>query len=174
MNSSFFEYIQQIELMAFFSGYPLVYAVILSIAGNRQIKNNIISRAALFMPVAYALVGTLYLGLQLKNLYPDYSFENIKNTIQLPILVTWGLLSVFFWLPAFFKKRSLSLIHSLVIFLLLIRYLLVQLSADAAGKEILRNAMKIYTISILINLGAIILVILFLALFTQSNKHLER
>ena len=174
MNSSFFEYIQQIELMAFFSGYPLVYAVILSIAGNRQIKNNIISRAALFMPVAYALVGTLYLGLQLKNLYPDYSFENIKNTIQLPILVTWGLLSVFFWLPALSKKRLLSLIHSLVIFLLLIRYLFVQLSADAAGKEILRNAMKIYTISILINLGAIILVILFLALFTQSNKHLER
>ena len=72
---------ERLELMAFFSGYPLLYAVILFIGGNQQVKNNVQSRIVSLLPFAYALVGTLYMGLQLNNLYPDYSIENIKLTI---------------------------------------------------------------------------------------------
>jgi len=173
MNSNFFAYIQQIELMAFFSGYPLVYAVILTIAGSLQQKNNLARRTVSLLPVSYALVGTLYLGLQLKNLYPDYSFDHIKNAFQLPFLVSWGLLSVLFWIPALFKIRVLSLIHSLVIFTLLVMNLFIQISASPGDKDILRNAMKIYSISLLINLGAVILVILFSQLFFRRNNFLK-
>jgi len=34
MDNSFFSHLQLLELMAFFSGYPLVYAVIIFIDGK--------------------------------------------------------------------------------------------------------------------------------------------
>lgn len=173
MDNSFFAYLQQIELMAFFSGYPLIYAVTLFIAGNQPLKNNFKSRIVSLLPFAYALVGTLYLGLQLKNLYPDYSIENIKLTMQQPWLIIWGLLSILFWIPALGKKTVLSLIHSLVFFFFLVRDLFLQLSASSADKDIVRNDMKIYTDSLLLNLGAFALIVLLSFLFTHYNKRLR-
>lgn len=178
MDNSFFAYLQQLEMMTFFSGYPLIYAIILFIARNQQsdsyrIKNNFKSRVVSFLPFAYALMGTLYLGLQLKNLYPDYSIENIKLTMQRPYLITWGLLSILFWIPALGKKTVLSLIHSLVFFFFLVRDLFLQLSASSADKSIVRNDMKIYTISLLLNLGAFALIVLLSFLFTHQKKRLR-
>ncbi len=171
MDNSFFAYLQQIELMAFFSGYPLIYAVTLFMAGNQQSKNNFKRRIVSLLPFAYALVGTLYLGLQLKNLYPDYSIENIKHTIQQPWLITWGLLSILFWVPALAKKIVVSLIHSLVFFFILVRHLFLQLSASSADKDMAGNDMKIYTVSLLLNLGALALVALLSFLITRYKKH---
>ena len=173
MDNSFFAYLQQLELMAFFSGYPLIYAVTLFFAGNQQEKNNFRSRIVSLLPFAYALVGTLYLGLQLKNLYPDYSFENIKLSIQQPYLIIWGLLSVLFWIPALAKKRILSLIHSLVFFFFLIRDLFLQMSSPSAGNDMVRNDMKIYTISLLLNLGALVFIVVLSFMFTYFKKRLQ-
>lgn len=171
MDNSFFVYLQQLQLMAFFSGYPLIYTVTLFIAGNQQLRNNFKKRIVSLLPFAYALVGTLYTGLQLRNLYPDYSVENIKLTIQQPFLVTWGLLSILFWIPALAKKTVLSLLHSLVFFFLLVRDLLLQLPA-ATGNDIVRNDMKIYTDSLLLNLGAFALIVLLSFLHTRYKKRL--
>ena len=173
MDDIFFAYLQRLELMAFFSGYPLLYAVTLFIAENQQLKNNFKSRIVSLLPFAYALVGTLYLGLQLKNLYPDYSIENIKLTMQQPYLKIWGLLAILFWIPAIAKKPILSLLHSLVFFLLLVRDLFLQLSASSADKNIVRNDMKIYTDSLLLNLGAFALIVLLSFLFTHYKKRLR-
>ena len=172
MDNSFFAYLQQLELMAFFSGYPLLYAVILFFAGNQQVKNNFKTRVISLLPYAYALLGTLYLGLQLKNLYPDYSVENIKLTIQQPWLITWGLLSVLFWIPVFSKKTFLSLIHSLVFFFFLIRDLFLQISSSSADNDMMRNDMKIYTISLLLNLCALALIVLLSFLVSFFKKRL--
>ena len=173
MDNSFFAYLQQLELMAFFSGYPLLYAVILFFAGNQQVKNNFKTRVVSLLPFGYALVGTLYLGLQLKNLYPDYTVENIKLTIQQPWLIGWGLLSVFFWIPALGKKTVLSLIHSLVFFFFLIRDLFLQMSSPSVGNDMVRNDMKIYTISLLINLSALAFIVLVYYLFVHFKKPLR-
>ncbi len=169
MGNNFFAYLQQLEMMAFFSGYPLLYAIILFITGNKKSKPDTKKRIASLLPFAYALVGTLYLGLQLKNLYPDYSFENIKVTIQQPFLVIWGLLSILFWIPALGKKSVLSLIHSLVFFFFLVRDLILQSSASA-DKNIVRNDMKIYTDSLLLNLGAFAFIVLLFFLYTFYKK----
>jgi len=158
MGDNFFAYLERLELMAFFSGYPLLYAVTLFIAGNRQLKNNFKNRLVSLLPFAYALVGTLYLGLVLKNLYPDYSFKNIKLTMQQPWLIILGLLSIFFWIPALGKKPVLSLIHSLVFFFFLVRDLFLHSFQSPAAKNVVKNDMKIYTDSLLLNLGTLILV----------------
>jgi hypothetical protein len=160
MGNSFFEYLQQLELLAFFSGYPLLYAVILFFAGNKQPKNNFKRRMVLALPFAYALTGTLYLGLQLKKLYFSYTAGNVKQIMLHPYLIVWGLLSILFWIPALSKKKELSLIHSLVFFFFLVRDLILQFASSSADENILRNDMRIYTISILLNLGAFILIIL--------------
>ena len=173
MDDIFFAYLQRLELMAFFSGYPLLYAVTLFIAENQQLKNNFKSRIVSLLPFAYALVGTLYLGLQLKNLYPDYSIENIKLTMQQPYLKIWGLLAILFWIPAIAKKPILSLLHSLVFFFFLVRDLFLQLSASSADKNIVRNDMKIYTDSLLLNMGAFALIVLLSFLFTHYKKRLR-
>jgi hypothetical protein len=173
MGDSFFAYFQQLELIAFFSGYPLIYAATFSFFGKQQSKNNFKSKVVSLLPLAYALVGTLYLGLQLKNLYPDYSFENIKQTVQLPYLMAWGFLSILFWIPALGKKTILSLIHSLVFFFFLVKDIFLQLSSSTTSKDVVKNDMKLYTVSLLLNLGAVALILLISFLFNYYRKRVK-
>jgi hypothetical protein len=165
---SFFAYMQRLELLAFFSGYPLVYTVALLIAGSRPPGNNFKTRIASLLPFAYALVGSLYLGLQLKNLYPDYSIENMRRSIQQPWLMIWGLLSILFWIPALSKKPVLSLLHSLIFFILLLKDLFSQISAPT--KDMVRNDMNVYTVSLLLNLAAIAFMVLQSFLYTRFKN----
>ena len=171
MDNSFFAYLQRLELLAFFSGYPLIYTVIFFIAGNQPLKNSFKSRIVTLLPFAYALIGSLYLGLQLRKLYPDYSIENIHRTIQQPWLMIWGLLSILFWIPALGKKPIFSLLHSLVFFFLLVKDIFSQLSAPY--KDNIRNDMSVYTVSLLLNLGAIALIALLSFLYTHYKKHFK-
>src|SRR5450631_1114590 len=70
MDYSIFSYIQRLELMALFSGYPLLYALIHSVAGNRPSKKNRRAEWLIpLLPISYALLGTFYLWLQLRNFY---------------------------------------------------------------------------------------------------------
>jgi hypothetical protein len=173
MDNSFFAYLQQLELMAFFSGYPLFYAVIVSIAGNRQSRTDFKKRMVSLLPYAYALAGTLYLGFQLKNLYPDYSIENIKSNLYQPWLLIWGLLSLLFWIPAFAKKPVFSLLHSLVFFFFLLRDLFSQVFSRTTDKNLLKNDMNLYTDSLLFNLGAYTSIVVFYFLFFRYKKRLK-
>jgi hypothetical protein len=170
MDDSFFVYLQQLELMAFFSGYPLIYAVIVFIAGNLDEKNNFKTRINSLLPFSYAFVGTLFLGFQLKKLYPDYSFDHIKLVIQQSWLILWGLLSILFWIPAFRKRKVLSLIHSLAFFFFLVRDLILQPSASSPNNDMIRNDMKIYSYSLLLNLGAFAFIVSIDLLFTWYKK----
>lgn len=170
MDSAFFDYLQRLEMMAFFSGYPLIYAVAFLIAGNRQSKTSIIRKTVSLLPFSYALVGTLFLGLQLKNLYPDYSIENIKLTTQEPYLKIWGLLSLLFWIPALGKKPVLSLLHSLVFFFFLAKDLFLHAFQSSSDKNIIRNDMKVYSDSIILNLGAWAVVLLIYYLVIRFKK----
>ena len=171
MDNSFFAYLQQLELMAFFSAYPLLYAIINVIAGNS--KREVLKKIPYLLPYAYGLVGILYLGLQLKNLYPDYSFENINLSVQQPVLKIWALLSLLFWIPALAKKPVLSLIHSLVIFFFLLKDLFSYFFMSSTDKNILRNDMKVYTDSLLLNLGAFALIVLLSFLYTRYNNRIK-
>ncbi len=171
MNNSFFAYLQQLELMTFFSGYPLLYTVILFFAGNKRPVNNFKASMVSFLPFAYALVGTLYLGLQLKNLYFNYSPENLRQLTLQPYLMLWGLLSIFFWLPSLRKKKVLSLMHSLVFFFFLIRDLIFQLTGAVADTNMVKNDMRIYTISFLLNLCVFAFVLLLAFLFNRYKKN---
>lgn len=173
MNGGFFSYLQQLELMAFFSGYPLVYLIVFFLAGDRVIKKNSGTRVVSLLPFAYALMGALYLGLQLKVLYPDYSIDNIKLTVQHPFLMIWGLFPILCWIAAFRKKPYLSLLHSLTFFLFLVRDLFFHFFGWSADGNIIKNDMKVYTGSILLNLLTFALVALLSLLFARCKTCLK-
>lgn len=165
MNSSFLAYIQKLEVMAFFSGYALVYTVILFILGNRRLKGNLSDRIISFLPTSYALISILFLGFQLKKLYPNYSFEHIQFTIHQPFLIIWGLLPVAFLIRALNKRPVLSLLHSCLFFYFVASDLFFQAITPSADNSIVKNDMKVLAASVILNMAVPGLVtMLFLAL----------
>lgn len=154
MGQEMISYLQRLEIMAFFSGYPFVYLIILSIAGKPANRTVIKKRLVSILSFSYSITGILYLGFQLRNLYPDYSVAHVNSAIQNLYLAVWGLLSVLFWLPVLRKKPVFSLLHSLVFFYLLLKDIYFQTTSPSFEKSILKNDMNIYTNSILLNAAA--------------------
>ena len=170
MDSSFLAYLQRLEMMAFFSGYPLVYYIALFLTGNKKANENSRSRLLSLLPYTYALVGTLYLGLLLKNLYPDYSIDHVKLKMPEPYLVIWGLLSIFFWIPVLRRKPVYSLLHSLVFFFFLVEDIFLHFFGLSSDEHIVRNDMKIYTVSIVLNLATLAFIAMIFLLFSRFIK----
>ena len=167
MNDTFFSYLHRLESIAFFSGYPLIYTIVFFITGNKPSKNKVKGKIFSLLPFSYALVGTLYLGLQLKNMYMDRSAESIDYLVQQPWLVGWGILAMIFWIPALAKKPVLSLLHSFVFFFFLLKDLFFQLPAFENDENIIRNDMKLYTDSLLLNIGCLVTVTLIYFLYRR-------
>ncbi len=171
MNSSFLAYIQKLEAMAFFSGYALVYTVVLFILGNRRLKGKLSDKIISFLPISYAFIGILFLGFQLRKLYPDYSFEHIQFTIQQPFLIIWGLLPVVFLIPVLRKRPVLSLLHSCLFFYFVASDLFFLTITPSADNNIVKNDMRVLAASIILNLALPgLIAILFLA-FNYLKKH---
>ncbi len=158
MLDSFLEYAEWVALETFFSGYLFVYAIVYLIGSNRPSNHFVKNKVLPKLPLAYALVGTLYWGMQIKNAYPDYDFSHLLTGAQLSYLRIWGLLSILFWIPILRKKAVLSLLHSLVFFFLLMKSVYLQFSLPADSNDSVRNNMKIYSFSILLNAIALIVV----------------
>jgi len=173
MDNSFVAYIQKLELIGFFAGYPLIYAIVIVIAGSIKDNKRIMARTASLLPFAYAFVGVLFLGFLLRKLYPDYSIEHIKQTIQKPWLIIWGLLSLLFWIPALSKRKALSLVHGLVFFLLPVIDLWLHLFSSGTDSDMIKNDMKVYTASLVLNLASLIVLMLLSSLFAYQRKHIK-
>lgn len=157
----FFFYLHRLELIAFFSGYPLIYATVFLIEGKRRSKIELKKGTfTSLLPFSYALVGTLYFGFELMNLYPNYSYDNIREFAQHPFLVVWGLLAMLFWIPAIANRTILSLMHSLVFFILLVRDLFFFRPVAGADRSMVSNDMKLYTYSLFLHIFAFITVAL--------------
>jgi hypothetical protein len=171
MNETFFTYLQRLESIAFFSGYPLIYTIVYFIAGNKPSKNKVKGKIFSLLPFSYALVGTLYLGLQLKNIYTDRSVENLEYIVGQPWLVGWGVLAMIFWIPAIAKKPVLSLLHSFVFFFFILKDLFFQLPAFEADENVIRNDMKLYTDSLLLNIGCLVTVTLIYFLYRRLKAN---
>ena len=152
---------ERLEMLAFFSGYPLVFYVIYFFAGKALQRSVYKNRAIYLFPLTYALLGTLYWGLQLRNWYPDYQINDIVNNTHYIYSKIWALLAILFWIPFFFKRPFLSILHSLFFFFLLLRDMFSQLLFHNQDSYTLRNEMKIYTVSLLLNLFSLVIISMF-------------
>jgi hypothetical protein len=173
MGNNLFTYVQQLEMLAFFSGYPLIYCLVGFLNRNASFKNRWGERSFRVLPFAYALIGTLYLSLQLINFFPDYTMGSIMHRIQQPYLFIWGLLTILFWVPVISKRQIFSLLHSLVFFFIIIKDLFLQLTGVPGHQDIIKNEMNVYTASIFLNLAAFIILVLLSSLRHIPRKYLK-
>lgn len=169
MDADFFSYIDLLEMLAFFSGYPLIYFIVITIAGKKESRTRFKNLLIPVLTIEYAIVGTLYLGLQLKNLYPDYSLSTVKGIFDNPFFKTWALLALLFWLPIFWKKSFLCLLHSLPFFFILLRDIW-QYINHKDGNEVVKNDMKLFTTSLLLNAAAFVACILISLFFNWAKR----
>ena len=102
MNNDFLAYVQKLELMTFFLGYPMIYTITLFFLGERKLVNRIFS----LLPLSYALTGTIFLGFQLRKLYPDYYVEHIKLHNSAALFNNMGAAFYLFLDPCSCKKSS--------------------------------------------------------------------
>jgi hypothetical protein len=173
MGNDITVYIQKLELFGFFSGYCLIYSLILFIRGENNNKAKpFLQKLVILLPYAYALMATLYLGMIIKNISLDLSIRNFKDQFQIPFLEIWALLAVLFWIPLFSKKTVFSLLHSLVFFFFLLQDFFLNLNSPV-GKEIIHNDMKVFSDSLILNLTTLAFVTLiyfFLIYFRKTKK----
>lgn len=169
MDNSFFYYLQQLEVIAFFSGYPLVYFLVMSLAGQPSKRTGFRKQMVNLLPMAYALTGTLYLGLQIRNLFPDFSYSRLLELLDYPFWRVWALLAVLFWLPVLQKKSIVSLLHSVPFFLLLIKNIFIP-DGSVVNTPDPKNEMKVYTDSLLVNAATLFFLLIVYYLIIQQIK----
>ena len=174
MDNSFFAYLQQLEILVFFSGYPLLYLLLQSFASIPSVKENLKKRVLFVLPYGYAFAGLLFLGFELKNASTDFTVENIFLRIQTPFLFYWGLLSLIFWVPFFSRNTLFSFLHSLVFVFFVLKNLFWQGSSNLTDHSVAKNNMKVYMISLLLHFVILIGACLFSFLvkakpFTQKK-----
>lgn len=159
MDNNLFTYLELALLLIFFSGYPLIYVLIRAFAKAEKVRDFLGKDISIFLAFAYALTGVLYWGLQIKNLFPVYSFVQLKSAFELPILQIWALLSVLFFIPLLNRKPVYSLLHSFVFFFFITRDLILFVTGTVSA-EVIKNNMRVFTYSVLINLASFVFIVL--------------
>lgn len=155
MDNDIILFIEKLQLMIFFLGYPLLFTLLFSFTNSKESKfNNFFKTLYFLLPSSYFVLGLLFVGLVFKNLFPDYSLNNFFQQFKFPYLTLWASLALLFCIDFLNKRPIYSLLHSLIFFSLLLK------DFSSASNEIIRNDMKIYTISLLINLGSLLLIFL--------------
>ena len=170
MDTSFFQYLRHLELIGFFSGYPLLFVIVIFFSGNKHVKKIIAEKSKQLLPFSYAVVGFLFLGMELRNLYPDYSYDNIVSSVHVPFLTVWGLMSILFLIPFLRKNPILSLLHSLVFFILLAKNSIQVLDTTNGDQSQLKNYISVYSDSLILNFSIYVLMLLLLCLLLFLRK----
>ncbi|MBN8857850.1 MAG: hypothetical protein J0H29_05655 [Sphingobacteriales bacterium] len=173
IDGSFSSYLQQLELIAFFAGFPMLYAAASVISGSSLSRNKYGTKLVSFLPYSYALVATLYFGLQIRTQYDYYSPGITSGQFHLPLTVIWGLLANLFWIPALAKKPVLSLLHSSIFFFPVVKDIFLQITTNEVDRNIVSNDMKLYTLSLIINIAALAVVFLVSFLYRWFSRNKE-
>ena len=162
------DYIGQLQLLCFFAGYPLIYALVNLLPGRRGKDSPYSSTKWIaVLPFSYAFVGILYVGFLLKNMSPHFLLTHNSALLRSSYLEVWALLSVLFWIPKISRKTILSLLHSMPFFFLLIKDLFMQASSNPV--MLIGNDMKMYSISIVLHAGALVIVYVIFYLLRRSG-----
>jgi hypothetical protein len=138
-------YMQRLELLAFFAGYPLLFT--LAYLGAKIFPSRRTTDVFSLAPAAYALTATLFIVRQV--FYASDPF-----TLSILALKIWAYIAILFWLPNLRKRRFLSLLHSFVFFGLIV-FDIATGFLTPSGRDQIANDMKILTDSLLLNTASL-------------------
>src|SRR5690242_8173809 len=103
MWESLARYIDWVELETFFSGYLLVFSIFYLLSRNGRFENYVHSKILPRLPIAYAFVGVLYVGLLIKDSSPGFDLELVFSA-GYPFFKILGILAILFWIPLIRKN----------------------------------------------------------------------
>lgn len=160
MDDDFFAYLERLQVLAFFSGFAILYALlhVLAELQNGKLFEKIRSILPL-LPISYALTGLLFLGYLIKGVVVMNIQIDGPLQIDIPYIHYAGLLSLLFWVPAIRQRAWLSLLHSLFFFSI-IGIDLVDYMKGNVGVEVLQNDSRVFVDSLLTGIFTISIVIL--------------
>lgn len=144
--NDFFIYIERLELIAFFTGVPLLGIIIFLVIGKRErgmvLLHNI-------LPITYAILSVLYLGMKMYQHGLDMGDWLLRGSVLHILLKGWAISASLFFIPAFRKRwRGVSNYHGLVFYGIILNDL-IQASREALSAELIRNEWFLQGLSIL-------------------------
>jgi hypothetical protein len=165
MEDEFLGNFEKFELMAFFSGFAIVYLIMNGIWRSDRIFG--MAKGRIFS-YGYALTATLFLGYTARKLFMGSGLE-MQFHFYHPFLYLFGLLAVLFWIPALTGRSMPILVHSLVFFSM-IPLDIISYFRGTAGRDQIRNDMNMLSLSIIFNVSTLILVFIFLWLIRKLSQ----
>lgn len=169
MENSLQEYLIQIELMGFFSGYVMIYLLVKTFCNSHHKYGSLFSAINKALPYAYGITGLLYLGFLLKNMYPNYTGEYVELMFKQHYIRVIALLSLLCWLPLFRKNAFWSAIHSLIFFLFIVKDIAWYFIYKTVQPETIQNDMTVFFSSLLLNLSTLSFTVLVILLFKRFS-----
>jgi hypothetical protein len=135
-------YIEKLELIAFFSAFPLVYLLVQILVRDILPQKTWLSNIFKRLPITYALVSFLFLGMKMNQMIQSHFFYfNYSNLIS--YLEIWAYSGVLFFVPSIGSKPKWSLIHSIP-FISLILFDIAAFFLKKVGNDVLQNEMRLY------------------------------
>jgi len=169
MNEDFFTYLERLELLVFYAGYPLLYAIVFVLSGRQEKSRPLYEKARKLLPLSYGITGLLYAGMQGKKLYTAYILHTSFSESGQPYLQIWALLALLFLFPLFRRKPVYSLLHSLVFFSIIVKDLLIHLFQSTGNTESIKNEMNTHTVSFFLQSGVLLIVLVAHRLIRKKN-----
>lgn len=164
MGTTLDEYFNQLELVAFFAGFPLVFIIVMVFAGKAEKPAALFSILKRLLPFSYTLTGSFYLAFLLREQYTQYNLHHTLAGFALPWLTLWALLSLLMFIQPFRSKIYLCFLHSLVFLFLLLKDFFLHASGQL-DQHMLRTNMKLYSDSLILHATCLLITFLLYILF---------
>lgn len=158
-------YIEKLELVTFFSAFPLVYLLIQFIATEFSLNKKWIINLNANITTVYPIISLLYIGMKLNQVYQSHFFA-IDWYEYNTYLKIWSFTAIIFFIPFFKKKKEWTFIHSIP-YVLLIVLDIINYYRNQIGVEVIHNEMRLYFISTILNLLILAFYTLFAGLFLR-------
>jgi hypothetical protein len=165
--NDFFVYIERLELIAFFTGIPLLGIVIFLVIGKRKMGITLLHT---IIPLTYATLSVLYFAMKIYQHGLDIGNWLVQGTLLHNLLKGWAISAILFFIPAFRKRwKGLSHYHGLVFYGILLNDL-IQTNWQALSAELIRNEWLLQALS---TLGTLLMLAVLYFLLPARYSRLE-
>ena len=149
-----FSYFEKLELIAFFSAFPMFYVLVHFVSNDLNIKKRWVANMPKTMPLTYAIITLLYLGMKIHQMFEVHSL-NLDWGNMLAYFKIWVVLGLLFFLPYFREKKSWSLLHSLP-FTIIILVDFARFYNHQVSQDYIHNEMRLYFTSFMIAMSVFV------------------
>lgn len=160
-------YLEKLELLAFFSAFPLYYLLVHFITNELSIQKKWVKAMPNNITLVYAIVTLLYFGMKLNQIFEmhvlNFDMHNYMHYFKI-----WALLGLVFFIPFFANKKKWVLFHSFP-FIGIILVDFVRFFFNGLSKDAINNEMRLYFTSLLLQTAITLILSFFKTIFTRNS-----